>query len=415
MSPKHASSVPLVLNPFTGTITAQFHAVFDDWFATVSATPGQLPNFDSDDWAKVFGDSAYQYPLDDDDLAQLQAEASAHDRDASAAASRADSHRELPSDYVKPLPDAFSPLRSASSPQRESVSSGIPSVSGGIPTVEPLSSDLSTRVVESSVEREREPRQSNATPSVSPIVPDPVTTPTSVVAPVPASSTPTVSVRRSMRTRRAPQRLTPTALGHFVAAFDVIPSSFFSSIYNENGLSAPIDLFYEDVQVADVHGNSSQMAVYKASNSDPDTLSFEEAMNDADNNEWRKAALKEIQALEEKGTWREVDINDVLSSETILPGTWVFRRKRTPDGTIKKFKGRYCVRGDLQVGTFETFAPVIAFSTVRLFLILSLKFEWCTCSIDFSNAFVQAELKNPFGSIYLVDFTLNIPTRLVFN
>ena len=377
MSPKHASSVPLVLNPFTGTITAQFHVVFDDWFATVSATPGQLPDFNSDDWAKMFGDSAYQYPLDDDDLAQLQAEASAHDRDASAAASRADSHRDLSSDYVKPLPDAFPPLRSASSPQRESVSSGIPSVSGGIPTVEPLSSDLSTRVVESPVEREREPKQSNTTPSASPIVPDPVTTPTSVVAPVPASSTPIVSVRRSMRTRRAPQRLTPTALGQFVAAFDVIPSSFFSSIYNENGLSAPIDLFYEDVQVADVHGNSSQMAVYKASNSDPDTLSFEEAMSDADNNEWRNAALKEIQALEEKGTWCEVDINDVPSSETILPGTWVFRRKRTPDGTIKKFKGRYCVRGDLQVGTFETFAPVVAFSTVRLFLILSLKFNWC--------------------------------------
>jgi hypothetical protein len=47
------------------------------------------------------------------------------------------------------------------------------------------------------------------------------------------------------------------------------------------------------------------------------------------------------------------------------------------------------------VGDFETFAPVVAFSTVRLFLILSLKFKWYTCSIDFANAFVQAELKHP--------------------
>ena len=34
-SPAHASTVPLVLNPNTGTITPRFHAVFDDWFQTV--------------------------------------------------------------------------------------------------------------------------------------------------------------------------------------------------------------------------------------------------------------------------------------------------------------------------------------------------------------------------------------------
>ena len=45
-SPKHASNVPLVLNPSTGAITGQFHTVTDDWFATIaspcSALPGSL-------------------------------------------------------------------------------------------------------------------------------------------------------------------------------------------------------------------------------------------------------------------------------------------------------------------------------------------------------------------------------------
>ena len=67
LSPKHASSVPLVLNPTTGSLTAQFHAVFDDWFATVGASADQLPDLNSDEWAKMFGESTYQYPLDDDD------------------------------------------------------------------------------------------------------------------------------------------------------------------------------------------------------------------------------------------------------------------------------------------------------------------------------------------------------------
>jgi hypothetical protein len=64
-SPMHASTVPLVLNPDSGAITAAFHVVFDDWFATVPMS--EPPSFDSDDWSRLFGDSTYQYAFDDDD------------------------------------------------------------------------------------------------------------------------------------------------------------------------------------------------------------------------------------------------------------------------------------------------------------------------------------------------------------
>jgi hypothetical protein len=98
--------------------------------------------------------------------------------------------------------------------------------------------------------------------------------------------------------------------------------------------------------------------------------------------------------LEKNGTWQVVIESEARGR--ILPGTWVFRRKRTPDGTVSKFKARYCVRGDLEdVTGQETFAPVVAWSTVRLFLVLSLTLKWETCTIDFSSAFVQAPLKDP--------------------
>jgi hypothetical protein len=109
---------------------------------------------------------------------------------------------------------------------------------------------------------------------------------------------------------------------------------------------------------------------------------------------WKDAALAEIQSLEKNGTWQVVNKSEARGR--ILPGTWVFRRKRTPDGTVSKFKARYCVRGDLEdVTNQETFAPVVAWSTVRLFLVLSLTLKWETCTIDFSSAFVQAPLKDP--------------------
>ena len=46
-------------------------------------------------------------------------------------------------------------------------------------------------------------------------------------------------------------------------------------------------------------------------------------------------------------------------------------------------------------GINDTYAPVVAFSTVRLFLITSLMLGWPSCSIDFSNAFIQAKRDTP--------------------
>ena len=65
-SPTHASSVPLVLNPATGSIIPQFHVVFDDWFATVPSDEAELPDFTSPTWSKIFGESRFQYYFDDD-------------------------------------------------------------------------------------------------------------------------------------------------------------------------------------------------------------------------------------------------------------------------------------------------------------------------------------------------------------
>jgi hypothetical protein len=152
--------------------------------------------------------------------------------------------------------------------------------------------------------------------------------------------------------------------------------------------------FTYDDQGAHVYLTIPSPSAYKASASDPDTLTFEQGMADIDHRaEWIEAMAKEISSLEALGSWEEVDITDAKSK--IIPGTWVLRCKRTPDGEIKKRKARFCCRGDLQEGEFETFAPVVAWTSVRLFLVLSMTLGWTTCNVDFSNAFLQAELENP--------------------
>ena len=56
----------------------------------------------------------------------------------------------------------------------------------------------------------------------------------------------------------------------------------------------------------------------------------------------------------------------------ILPTTWVFRLQTYPDGTVKKYKARLVIREDLQEAVSEVFAPVVDFSTVRLFLAFAM-------------------------------------------
>ena len=126
-------------------------------------------------------------------------------------------------------------------------------------------------------------------------------------------------------------------------------------------------------------------------NSDPDTMTWEEAMASPYKEQFIESARVEIQELVDKGTWYE-DLKSNVTNK-IVPCRWVFRVKRTSEGVVKKYKGRLVLRGDLQEDSgLSNFSPVAAWPTVRSFLMISIVRGWITASIDFSNAFVQSDL-----------------------
>ena len=104
----------------------------------------------------------------------------------------------------------------------------------------------------------------------------------------------------------------------------------------------------------------------KAALSDPDTLTYDHP----DIEEWKKSAHKEITWLESKDTWVGVPTSEATSK--ILPGTLVFHLKRALTGIRTKFKARFCVQGDLQEYTPESYAPVVSWSSIRLVLLFTL-------------------------------------------
>ena len=81
----------------------------------------------------------------------------------------------------------------------------------------------------------------------------------------------------------------------------------------------------------------------------------------------------------------------------VVPSTWAFKIKRFPSGLVRKLKARFCVRGDLQkqgVDVFETYAPVVSWTTVRLLLILSVVLNLATTQVDYTAAFCQAPINH---------------------
>ena len=123
---------------------------------------------------------------------------------------------------------------------------------------------------------------------------------------------------------------------------------------------------------------------------DPDTFTWEQAMVHPMKEKFLKAADEEIAALVEQGTWHEVPKSE--ATRKIVPNHWVMKLKRSPDGELKRVKGRLVLRGDPQEYEGDTFSPVASWATVRAFLVISAVTKRTTCTIDFSNAFVQSPL-----------------------
>jgi len=79
----------------------------------------------------------------------------------------------------------------------------------------------------------------------------------------------------------------------------------------------------------------------------------------------------------------------------VLPSTWAFKCKRRPDGQAKKFKARFCARGDRQiegVDYFETYSPVAQWTSIRAMMILASKLNLVSAQYDITAAFLHAKV-----------------------
>ena len=128
---------------------------------------------------------------------------------------------------------------------------------------------------------------------------------------------------------------------------------------------------------------------------DADTPNWNQAMNGPFAEGFWEACHKEIMTLIKMGVWEVVDREAWMQ---VIPTTFAFRIKRLPSGVIRKLKARFCVRGDMEIENvhyWETFAPVVSWNTVRLLLILAAQLDLATRQVDYTAAFVHADVETP--------------------
>ena len=128
---------------------------------------------------------------------------------------------------------------------------------------------------------------------------------------------------------------------------------------------------------------------------DADTPNWNQAMNGPNADGFWEACRKELDTLVDMEVWDVVDREPWMS---VIPTTWAFKIKRFPSGEVRKLKSRLCVRGDKEIENvhyWETFAPVVSWTTVRLLLILSAQLGLETLQVDYTAAFVHADVETP--------------------
>jgi hypothetical protein len=342
-SPHHMSSVPLVLNTQTGNISSQFHCIYDDDFSTCKCD------------AKF--KSLWQYK------AKLQSKLATTDMT-----------DQLPTTVSHPYEK-----HGTSTPSLPLAADPVPRFIGSVPCFVELW-DQPTQADDNppNLEDANEPPIDKPTEDPVEAIEEPADEPL---------ATTTRSGRRVMPRKR------PIATGYLAVAaylntFSPLPAD-----------ASALQLLQPDIEAhAEPHPFAFLTKHVKSyiTQSDPDTMHLEEALQQPDREEFIKAMTKELNDHISRKHWKVMPAKNVPKHKIPIPMVWSMKRKRNPIGEILKWKARLCAGGHRSleyIDYWSTYLPVVSWHTVRLLIVMALLNDWHMQSIDFVLAYPQAPIK----------------------
>jgi hypothetical protein len=139
------------------------------------------------------------------------------------------------------------------------------------------------------------------------------------------------------------------------------------------------------------------LAFAAGTKNNPDILSQAQMFRSSDQDKFLECQIPEIKGLCDADVFDFKDMSQLPSGARLLNAIWSYRRKRRPDGVLLKHKSRICADGSQQqhgIDYWETYAPVVHWSTVRMVLVLSALLKLKARQVDYTQAFPQAPLED---------------------
>ena len=346
----------LILNPRTGHVSPQFHVKFDDFFETVGNSPTDM-DLPEPEWKYLSGFVIKKDKPDKDSKGALST--------------------------------LLAPRRGARKVTNDPAPAQVPAEApNGHSNDEPIMGSLDG--IDDLAE------QTPQGIAVSPTAPE--------EPPVAEPPTPASRQTRSGRTIRNTPRYEQ------------------SVTQREQGLVAWEVLLDQDEQ-EQVPTAASQYKIQKslenplafAASDNPDILYWDQAMKAPDWVKFVEAVGTELDGHEKMGNYEPVPLSQVPKGTKLIDMVWSMRRKRRiKTQEVYKWKARLNVHGGQQehgVHYWDTYAPVVTWQTVRLFLILSILLGWRSRQLDFVMAYPQAPAEMPLYMRLLQGYKRNGITR----
>ena len=128
-------------------------------------------------------------------------------------------------------------------------------------------------------------------------------------------------------------------------------------------------------------------------NPDDDPTTYEEALEDVDVQEWKKAMDREMESMGSNSVWSLIEAPKGVKT---IGCKWIYKRKRGPDGKVETFKARLVAKGYTQkegIDYDETFSPVAMLKSVRIHLAVAAALDYEIWQMDVKTAFLNGELE----------------------
>ena len=118
-------------------------------------------------------------------------------------------------------------------------------------------------------------------------------------------------------------------------------------------------------------------------------VTYEEAINSPEAENWKTAMEKELYSLQENNTYT---LTNLPENKNVVGGKWVFSIK---EGEKLEYKARYVAKGYSQIKNvdyYETYAPTTKMTTIRMLMQLGVQYNLIIHQMDVKSAYLNAEI-----------------------